>query len=54
MYANALAALGKLAAGGALPGEALTWFRVNQCADGGYGWFTACLGGSDVTPPRWS
>lgn len=43
-YANALAALGWLAAGERLPAQALTWLRLNQCPDGGFGWgTTTCL-----------
>lgn len=48
MYSNALSALGALAAHGSIPDAAITWFRLNQCADGGYGWFAPCLAASDV------
>lgn len=48
MYANALAALGVVAAGEPVPAQAILWVRTNQCADGGFGWFTVCLNGSDV------
>ncbi|HEX9891349.1 MAG TPA: prenyltransferase/squalene oxidase repeat-containing protein, partial [Actinomycetota bacterium] len=43
MYANAIAALGALAAHGSIPDEAVLWFRATQCPDGGWGWFSPCV-----------
>lgn len=48
LYANALAALGVVAAEGALPERAITYLRTNQCADGGYSWREGCLAPADV------
>lgn len=47
-YANALAALGWIAAGHDLDLESVLWTTANQCADGGWGFMTACLSRSDV------
>lgn len=47
-YANAVAALGWVAAGNELALESVLWTTANQCADGGWGFMTACLSRSDV------
>lgn len=47
-YANALAALGWVAAGRELALESVLWTMANQCADGGWGFMTACSSRSDV------
>lgn len=47
-YANALAALGWLAAGNRLSDASVAWIRANQCASGGFGWQALCLGVADV------
>lgn len=47
-YANALAALGWLAAGRDLPPAAVAWIRANQCLDGGFSWQSACAFRSDI------
>ncbi len=48
LYADALAALGMIAAGEPLEAGALGNFRSNVCADGGYGHARACAEGPDV------
>lgn len=48
VYADALAALGVLAAGDNLPGRAITYLKTNQCATGGWAWRQACAGVPDV------
>lgn len=47
-YANALAALGWTALGNDLAMESAAWIRGQQCADGGWGFMTACLSAADV------
>lgn len=48
VYADALAALGVLAAGQNLPGRAVTYLRAQQCPMGGFAWRAACVGPPDV------
>lgn len=48
VYANALAALGWIAAGDNLPGRAVTYIRAQQCATGGFAWRAGCAGLPDV------
>lgn len=48
LYADAIAALGVLAAGERLPDQAITYLRLGQCADGGVGWQPGCTGKSDL------
>jgi hypothetical protein len=48
LYADALAALGVLAANENLPGRAVTYLRANQCVGGGYAWKEGCAATPDV------
>lgn len=48
VYANALAVLGLQAAGEAVPAQAITYLRANQCASGGFAHQPGCLNPPDV------
>lgn len=42
LYSNALALLGVIAGGEAIPERALTYLRDNQCPQGGFSWAAGC------------
>lgn len=48
VYANSVAVLGVVAAGGSVPASAIDHIRQNQCAGGGFSWQPGCLRTPDI------